>query len=270
MTIPIIFQIFSLVHRVIKDQKRLKRIVQETLEDFESNNCVYLELRTTPKPLQDLTKVEYIQTIENVIREYKGKMKTRLLVSINRAQSLEEAWENLQIAKNSELCVGLDFSGNPGVNKFKDFWPVFLEAKNSGIHITVHTAEIEDHQDTDNILEFKPDRLGHCNFLTEQHENTIKQFNIPIEICLSSNVLGLGIKLEDHHFRKLFRQGFKLAICTDDTLMFETNLNKEFFIVQQEFQLGLEELKEICRESAKMAFSEGVEDLLGFLNEGNS
>ena len=267
MTIPVIFQIFALVHRVIKDGKRLKRIVQETLEDFESNNCVYLELRTTPKPLEDLSKTEYIQVIEEVIRGYSGKMRTRLLVSINRAQSLEEAWENLRIAQTSELCVGLDFSGNPSVNKFKDFLPVFLEARALGIQITVHTAEIEDYEDTDDILEFGPDRLGHCNFLTEQHESTIKALGIPIEICLSSNVLGLGIRLDEHHFRKLYREGFKLAVCTDDTLMFETSLNKEFLLVQQEFGLSLPDLKEISKESAKMAFTKGILNLLESPNE---
>ena len=44
-----------------------------------------------------------------------------MIVSINRGQNIEEAWENLELAKSSEICVGLDFSGNPEIRKFNDF-----------------------------------------------------------------------------------------------------------------------------------------------------
>lgn len=256
------FQIFSLVHRLIKNQQRLERIVQETLEDFEQNHCVYLELRTTPKSLTDLTKSEYIQSIEKVIKNYKGKLKAKLLISINRSLSLQEAWENLEIVKNSEYCVGIDFSGNPAVGKFRDFLPVFLEARRLGIKSTVHTAEILDDLDTDDILEFRPDRLGHCSFLNELHKKKIKEFSIPIEICFSSNIMTMGIRADQHHFKQLYEEKFKLALCTDDTLLFDTCLNKEFFIVKEIGDISVDDLMQICRDSARMAFSEGVLELL--------
>ena len=53
------FHIFSLVHSVITTPEKLLRILLETLEDFEKQNCVYLELRTTPKATPFMNKNQY-------------------------------------------------------------------------------------------------------------------------------------------------------------------------------------------------------------------
>jgi adenosine deaminase len=249
------FTIFSFVHRVVNSKERLSRVVHEVLEDFNEDNCVYLELRTTPKPLNGLSKLEYIQTIENVIQEFPGFMKTMLIISVNRAQSLQDAWENLEIAKKSQLCVGIDFSGNPNVGKFRDFSVVFQEARNLGFKVTVHTAEIEDAEDTDDILRFKPDRLGHCNYLNEEQERIILEQKIPIEICLSSNITTLDIPLETHHFNNFFRKSHPLSISTDDTLLFNTSQTKELTLIQTQFTLQDSDLYSIIQTSSEVSFS---------------
>lgn len=256
------FIIFSLVHRVVNSKHRLSRIVREVLEDFEADNCIYLELRTTPKALPDISKTEYIQTIEQIIEEFKGKMKTRLLVSVNRGQSLQDAWENLDIAKNSKLCVGVDFSGNPLAGKFINFVGVFEEARRFGLKITVHTAEIEDESDTNDVLRFKPDRLGHCNYLNEEQERIILEERIPIEICLSSNITALDISIETHHFEKFFRQNHPLSICTDDTLLFNTSQTKELCLISNQFNLSYSNLLSILHTTSQICFDSQVPELI--------
>ena len=41
--------------------------------------------------------------------------------------------------------------------------------------------------------------------------------NIPIEVCITSNVLSRSVsELEQHHIADLLRHGHPFAICTDD------------------------------------------------------
>ena len=251
------FQIFSLVHSVMTTPQRLYRVVEEILEDFESQNCGYLELRTTPKENLYMTKEIYMSTIEKAISEYKGSIIVRIIVSVNRGLTLEDAEKNLEIAKNCKVCVGLDFSGNPNQGKFRDFIEVFEKAREFGLKITVHTAEVQDDQDTDDILRFKPDRLGHCCFLSAEAEEFVLKHRIPIEMCPSSNMAVMNLQtLAEHHFARFHEKNHPIALCTDDTLLFDTDLSKEFKIVSDFFGLGYQECLNISKNSGLMAFDE--------------
>ena len=233
------------------------------LEDFHEQNCVYLELRTTPKNIGSVSKREYLDIIVDEITKFEGRMVAKLLISVNRSQSVEEAWENLNLARSYSVCVGLDFSGNPAVGKFRDFIEVFEKARELGIKTTVHTAEIEDDEDTLDILNFKPDRLGHCVFLTEDLERVVIEQKMPMEVCFSSNLAaGDFTEMTQHHFGKFHARDHPICICTDDTLLFDTDLTKELQTVVDAYQLEMKDVSQIMENSARMAFTPNVISLL--------
>jgi adenosine deaminase len=45
------------------------------------------------------------------------------------------------------------------------------------------------------LLSFKPHRLGHATFLDEEAKQFVEEHKIPIEICLTSNLLYVGREL---------------------------------------------------------------------------
>jgi hypothetical protein len=53
--------VFSVIHQLADNIETIRRITAEVIEDFASENVVYLELRTTPKnnPLTKMSKEEY-------------------------------------------------------------------------------------------------------------------------------------------------------------------------------------------------------------------
>lgn len=64
--------------------------------------------------------------------------------------------------------VGADFCGAPWDGDIKLFAPLFAECKAAGLRLTIHTAELALHAfETQDILDFKPDRLGHFIHATE-------------------------------------------------------------------------------------------------------
>lgn len=81
------------------------------------------------------------------------------------------------------------------------------------------------------MIDFKPDRLGHCCFLTEQQTEQVSSLGIPVEICPSSNVATLQCSspLLMTHMKNFYKHKANIVICCDDTLLFNTNLSMELF-----------------------------------------
>ena len=62
--------------------------------------------------------------------------------------------------------------------------------------------------ETKQILDFRPDRLGHMCCLDNDLEQQFFSSCIPVELCLSSNIItGSVASVSDHHFLPFFRAG---------------------------------------------------------------
>jgi aminodeoxyfutalosine deaminase len=81
------------------------------------------------------------------------------------------------------------------------------------------------------------------------------QKQVPVEMCITSNLrTGACKKLQEHPVKKFFDQGLMITLSTDDPAMFQTSLNKEFEIAQQEFNFSEEHLRELARNSIEASF----------------
>jgi len=107
------------------------------LADFEADNVVYLELRTTPRaiPGHDISKHRYVELVLSSIKEYeqdpKHQLRARLILSVDRRNTLEQANEVLDLAKSyqSRGVVGIDLCGDPAKGPINQFAPVFSRGK---------------------------------------------------------------------------------------------------------------------------------------------
>ena len=289
------FDIFVEIGKCVTDLEALRRIAEEALEDFAKEGVAYLELRSTPKILlnvmggRECTKREYVETILNVMQKFEEKelkryerdvnagkeggvrlpMKSRYIVSINRADSVEVAMEHAKLAielvdEGNKYVVGLDLSGNPLSNTFKDLEPSFALAKNAGLKTSIHCGEIPcqatlgeksttvefGHQEITDILAFQPDRLGHALLLTDAMFEELERLpkKIPIECCPTSNVMTLELATHYegdlvHGLRRHPRLGtwldgdYPISISTDDPGIFNTDPTMELLLVAEAFKM---------------------------------
>ena len=68
-------------------------------------------------------------------------------------------------AKESYL-VGVELSGDPRTGKFSDFKGALEKAKVESLKVSLHCSELpEQNSETPEMLDFKPDRLGHCIYM---------------------------------------------------------------------------------------------------------
>ncbi|KAI0697149.1 hypothetical protein BC835DRAFT_1405734 [Cytidiella melzeri] len=226
--------------------------------------AAYLELRSTPRETQHMTRTQYLQTVLDEVEKYPSD-RAALLVSLDRRMEADVAEEIVSIAirlrKEGRRVVGIDLCGDPLAGDMKKFERYFKEAREGGLSITVHIAETSDNssEDTLQLLSYNPDRLGHATFLDAAARQTVFASNAPVEICLSSNLLCKTVQsLDEHHIRHYLRCNHPIAICTDDTLPFRNSLLGEYSLLLAAPPLGLglsqAEVERIARMSLESRF----------------
>jgi adenosine deaminase len=78
---------------------------------------------------------------------------------------------------------------------------------------------------------------------------------IPLEICLISNVhTGAARSVAEHPFGIFFRERFRVTLNTDNRLMSDTSMTKEFEAAQEAFGLSLDDFEKITINAMKSAF----------------
>lgn len=95
----------------------------------------------------------------------------KLILSINRKESIESAEENVNLALKYHnlyptIVCGIDLSGDPTCGNFNDFKHLLDRAKCNGMNLALHCGEIDNQTEINEILEFGMNRLGHGTFIT--------------------------------------------------------------------------------------------------------
>ncbi|KAG8679313.1 hypothetical protein FRC11_003890, partial [Ceratobasidium sp. 423] len=211
--------------------------------------CGYLELRSTPRATPQMTRLEYVQTVLNEVEKFPTD-KAAFILSVDRRMARVEADEVVDIAiqmKNEgRRVVGVDLCGSPLANDITVFGPPLTRAREAGLGLTLHIAETAQNssEDTMSLLELVPagskGRLGHATFLDPAAQLIVLNRKLPIEICLSSNLLAKTVSTIDaHHVNDYMVIGHPMAISTDDILPFKTSLLAEYALLMAPTPLGL-------------------------------
>ncbi|XP_012530473.1 adenosine deaminase-like protein [Monomorium pharaonis] len=264
------FKIFDIAHTLTTSPTTIFIATCDVIKEFHEDNVIYLELRSTPRAVKNLmTKMEYLQAIINAIEVSKyefPQILVKLLVSIDRKQGYESAEENINLAiqfreKYPEHIVGIDISGDP-ISTGNSYLELLEKCRKVGLKITVHCAEISNEVETKDIIQFKPDRLGHCTCIHPNLQGSQQLFDmlldskIPVELCLTSNIKCKTVPSYVYHqFKYLYEAGHPITIATDDKGIFNTCLSKELEILSIVFNIGKEKLKELSSLSVQYSFA---------------
>lgn len=105
------------------------------------------------------------------------------------------------------------------------------------------------------ILDFKPDRLGHINALSEEQRAIVIAEKIPAEMCPSSNKCTMEWEsFTVHHFGHYYPAGHPIILCADDTGLLDTTLSMEYAHIAHAFDLTDEQVAELARKSFEYRF----------------
>ncbi|XP_028304829.1 N6-Methyl-AMP deaminase isoform X2 [Gouania willdenowi] len=225
------FEVFKVIHKLVDTEEDILMVATDVIREFAADGVKYLELRSTPREEKEtrLTKANYVETVIKAIQQCKEEdldIDVRFLIAIDRRNGTDVAMETVKLAEqymlSSEgLVVGLDLSGDPTVGHGKDLLPALQRAKNCGLKLSLHLSEVPSQlEETDLLLHLPPDRIGHGTFLhpevggSQSLVDKVVKNNIPLELCLTSNVKGQTVaSYADHHFKYWYQLGHPTVIC---------------------------------------------------------
>lgn len=241
------------------------RITREAIEDAAKDNVKYMELRFTPVALSRAERFPLHDVINWVVASAKEAaakfhIKVRLIASVNRHESADIAEQVAWLAADhmDDGIAALDLAGNEAEFPSKPFYGIFKEAKQAGLHATIHAGEWGPAQDIrEAIEELGADRIGHGVRVLEDENITAlaRERQTAFEVCITSNYQsGVVETLEEHPLMKMFENGINVTINTDDPSISRITLSHEYYNACDALQMPQYTLKERIVAAAQAGF----------------
>jgi adenosine deaminase len=165
--------------------------------------------------------------------------------------------------------VGFDLAGEEGGYPPKKHIEAFHYIQRQNFNITIHAGEGYGKESIWQAIQYcGAHRIGHGTRLIDdiavadsrvvklgELAQYVLDKRIPLEICLLSNVhTGAARSLEEHPFRILFREKFRVTLNTDNRLMSNTTMSKEFAAAAGAYGLSIDDFEKITINAMKSAF----------------
>ncbi len=259
---------------VMQTKEALVRVAYEVMEDMHRDGVCYIETRFCPHLHTDggLYLEEVVGSVLEGLEKGKKDFGVDFGLIICGMRNLRRSLEMAELAVNfrNNGVVGFDLAGEEGGYPPKEHLDAFQFIKRENFSITIHAGEAFGKQSIWQAIQYcGTHRIGHATRLVEDMgfdkngrvvslgplSQYILDKRVPLEICLLSNVhTGAVDKLENHPFGELFRIGFRVFLNTDDRLMSDTTLTKEYQIASEVFGLDLKDIEKLTLNAMKSAF----------------
>ena len=257
----------AFIHTIalMQTYSNLEQIAFEAAEDMHLNNIHFYEARYAPfySVNDDLSPKDVIKAINSGFKQAEnefGIVSGLILCGMRHDPENVKAVADLAI-ENKELIIGFDIAG-PELNYLPSMYKEsFLKVKNEGINITIHAGEGDGVHSIQEALDNGAKRIGHGVRIIEDisDENIlgptaehILQNNIPLEVCITSNLHTNMYKTpQDHPISRLQNLGFNISLNTDNRLMSNTSIDNELKIAKK---AGIENPTSLLKYSASDSF----------------
>lgn len=261
---------------VMQTAEALERVAYEMIEDMHADGVVYVETRFAPvfhteKGLHwDDVVSAVLKGLERGRRAFGVEFGVIVCAMRNMRLSLEMA--ELAVDFRDRGVVGFDLAGEEGGFPPKKHVDAFHYIQRANFNITIHAGEAFGKESIWQAIQWcGAHRIGHATRLIDDialdpqdptrvvKMGTLAQYvldkRIPLEICLTSNVdTGATPSLAAHPFDLYYRHNFRVTLNTDDRLMSDTTMTKEFGVAAEHFGLGLDDFEKITINAMKSAF----------------
>ena len=250
---------------VMQREADIVRIAKEAVIDLANDGVIYAEIRVAP---EHFTKkgMHLAQVVEAMLEGYRqGEAKTGLKVgtilcgmrNLNKSQEVAE----LVVKYRDQGVVSFDIAGPE-----KGFAPTlqkdtFDYLKRHEIPFTIHAGEADGPESIDLAINAcGARRIGHGVRIIDDFPNgrIAKQVlaeQIHLEVAPSSNLqTGIADIYSQHPISQLFEMGFNVGINTDNRLMSDTSMSKEFQECREAFGWGMAEFRELTLNAINAAF----------------
>jgi adenosine deaminase len=264
---------FAQTIAVMQTEEALERVAYEQAEDLSKDGVVYFETRFAPvfHTEKGLTHQQVVSAVLKGLARGRQDFGIRsgLIICAMRNMNVSLEMAELAVDFRSRGVVGFDLAGEEGGFPPKKHVDAFHYIQRENFNITIHAGEGFGKESIWQAIQYcGAHRIGHGTRLIDDIAiadgkavklGDLAQYvldkRIPLEICLISNVhTGAAASLEQHPFKILYQEKFRVTLNTDNRLMSDTSMTREFEAASETFGLTLDDFEKISINAMKSAF----------------
>jgi adenosine deaminase len=258
---------------VLQTEEALERVAYEQAEDLSDDGVVYYETRFAPV-FHTEKGLSHQQVVAAVLKGMaRGRhdfgIQSGLIICAMRNMNVSLEMAELAVDFRARGVVGFDLAGEEGGFPPKKHVDAFHYIQRENFNITIHAGEGFGKESIWQAIQYcGAHRIGHGTRLIDDIAisdgravklGDLAQYvldkRIPLELCLISNVhTGAAPSLEQHPFKILYQEKFRVTLNTDNRLMSDTSMSKEFAAAATTFGLNIADFEKITINAMKSAF----------------
>ena len=262
---------------VMQTAEGIARVAQECAEDLADDGVVYAEVRWAPEQHTDrgLSLEEVVDAAllgfrrgEAAAAERGHRIRIGALVTAMRHAARSREIAELAVEYRDRGVVGFDIAGAEAGFPPTRHLDAFEYLRRENFHFTIHAGEAFGLPSIWEAIQWcGTDRLGHGVRIVDDIQVTpngpalgrlaqyVRDRRIPLEMCPSSNVqTGAAASIRDHPIGLLRRLYFRVTVNTDNRLMSDTSMSREFALLAEAFGYGWADLQWFTVNAMKSAF----------------
>ncbi len=258
---------------VMQTEEAIERVAYEQAEDLSRDGVVYYETRFAPifHTSKGLTHQQVVSAVLKGMARGRQDfgVQSGLIICAMRNMNVSLEMAELAVDFRARGVVGFDLAGEEGGFPPKKHVDAFHYIQRENFNITVHAGEGYGKESIWQAIQYcGAHRIGHGTRIIDDIAvadgkavklGDLAQYvldkRIPLEICLLSNVhTGATPSLGQHPFKILYQEKFRVTLNTDNRLMSNTSMTREFGAAAETFGLGIDDFEKLSINAMKSAF----------------
>lgn len=154
--------------------------------------------------------------------------------------------------------IGIGIGGSEHDFPPELFEHVYKTARDMGFRTSAHAGEASGAESIRTAIDtLHVDRIGHGTRAKEDPALVayLAESRIPLEVCPTSNICsGVVSTFKNHPVVEYMQAGLNITISTDDPVMFDTTLAREFRLLASEFKLDREDIRSLIHQAIEASW----------------
>ena len=190
-----------------------------------------------------------IDTFQEIHHRVAPEIELRLQIGLSRHCPVDYLEDCLKRFRGRKEFYSIDLYGDELAQPIEAFIPIYRRAAEDGLVLKAHVGEwgtSQDVVDAVKLLHLSEVQHGIAAAEDEAAMDFLRGNKIRLHITPSSNVLlGRVPDMAHHPIARLYRHGIDVTVNSDDVLIFDSDVSKEYLRLYQSGCLTAEELDDI-------------------------
>lgn len=237
------FNKFNILDSIEWDYNKISLSIKDVVWGLKREGIGYTEIKFSINKYAKYLGDDYINIVRWFLKEFDNccsdwGIEADLILSLKHDMDKSIQRKMADIIKDdviAEYIAGVDIVGNENYFDVNFYKPIFDMWHSAGRICLAHVGEINKPQNViDAIKILKVDRV--CHGIAAAHLKDVAKIandhNVAFDVSITSNICTGVATLKNHPVKKMIKNGFTVNIGTDDPVIFNTNIDNEYKLLQ--------------------------------------